>query len=281
MCTIWTRRNARVNLGRARPQTPIIVTRTGTKKRPPRQESRVNSRLGSVSKLTGARPLQRQGRAAASAAAPRSATGFLGDAMGTLPVPRSLARARADPHPLSPSPPCGEGAPKGSPSFPLSTSWRGGQGVRAHESERACHPERRRREGPAGTSLFAAGDQRIGRRGVRAAWWSALRLESGPLTVGSNGRAVERSSLIVGSGRLRIVTDALTRGRRLLIAGSGPLTVVTDALTRGRRFLIAESGGPIGVTVALACGRPPLIAGSGRLNGVTTALVGGRRPLSA
>ena len=151
--------------------------------------------------------------------------------------------------------------------------------MRAHESERACHPERRRREGPAGTSLFAAGDQRIGRRGVRAAWWSALRLESGPLTVGSNGRAVERSSLVIGSGRLRIVTDALARGRRLLIAGSGPLTVVTDALTRGRRFLIAESGGPIGVTVALACGRPPLIAGSGRLIRVTTALAGGRRPL--
>src|SRR6184192_2366201 len=37
----------------------------------------------------------------------------------------------------------------GGPSFPLSTSWRGGQGVRTNESERACHPERRRREGPA------------------------------------------------------------------------------------------------------------------------------------
>src|SRR5436305_8159523 len=68
-------------------------------------------------------------------------------------------------------------------------------------------------------------------RGDRTAWWSALRLESGPLTVGSNGHAVERSSLIVGSGGLSVVTNARAGGRRLLIAGSGPLTVVTDALT--------------------------------------------------
>src|SRR5205085_6199050 len=38
--------------------------------------------------------------------------------------------SRRGPHPLSPSPPCGEGGRKGSPSFPLSTLWRGGQGVR-------------------------------------------------------------------------------------------------------------------------------------------------------
>src|SRR5258708_19706628 len=65
---------------------------------------------------------------------------------------RSFARARSARSLLTPCPPlriCGEGGRKGSPEFPLSTSWRGGQGVRTNESERACHPERRRREGPA------------------------------------------------------------------------------------------------------------------------------------
>src|SRR5881398_106894 len=84
--------------------------------------------------------------------------------------------------------------------------------------------------------------------GVRTAWWRALRLESGPLTVGSNGHAVERSSLIVGSGRLSVVTNARAGGKRRLIAKSGRLIVVTYALTRGRRFLIPESGRLNGVS---------------------------------
>src|SRR2546430_398322 len=42
---------------------------------------------------------------------------------------------------LTPCPPlriCGEGGRKGSPEFPLSTSWRGGQGVRTNEGERSA-----------------------------------------------------------------------------------------------------------------------------------------------
>ena len=43
-----------------------------THRRSSSEESRVNSRLGPVSELTETRPLQRQGRAAASAATPRA-----------------------------------------------------------------------------------------------------------------------------------------------------------------------------------------------------------------
>src|SRR2546430_17627076 len=53
---------------------------------------------------------------------------------------RSFARARSARSVLTPCPPlriCGEGGRKGSPEFPLSTSWRGGQGVRTERAERA------------------------------------------------------------------------------------------------------------------------------------------------
>src|SRR5213082_1845844 len=81
----------------------------------------------------------------------RGASGYRG---GGASPPVSLS----GPHPLSPSrglTPCpplrirGEGGRKGSPEFPLSTSVERGTGGEANESERACHPERRRREGPA------------------------------------------------------------------------------------------------------------------------------------
>src|SRR5436309_10619465 len=54
---------------------------------------------------------------------------------------RSFARARCARSVLTPCPPlriCGEGGRKGSPEFPLSTSWRGGQGVRTNEGERSA-----------------------------------------------------------------------------------------------------------------------------------------------
>src|SRR2546429_2442060 len=54
---------------------------------------------------------------------------------------RSFARARSARSVLTPCPPlriCGEGGRKGSPEFPLSTSWRGGQGVRTNEGERSA-----------------------------------------------------------------------------------------------------------------------------------------------
>src|SRR5437016_3807830 len=89
MCTIWTRRNARVNLGGAQLWDTTISTRN-----------------------------------------------------------RPFARAHLSPHPFDPLS-LRERGNSVRPSSPLSTSWRGGQGVRTNESERACHPERRRREGPA------------------------------------------------------------------------------------------------------------------------------------
>src|SRR5205814_6554732 len=41
------------------------------------------------------------------------------------------------PHPLSPSPHRGEGGRRPDAWFPLSTLWRGGQGVRPHEETRS------------------------------------------------------------------------------------------------------------------------------------------------
>src|SRR6266700_2301854 len=41
------------------------------------------------------------------------------------------------PHPLSPSPHCGEGGRRPDARFPLSTLWRGGRGVRPHEETRS------------------------------------------------------------------------------------------------------------------------------------------------
>src|SRR5436190_1632267 len=72
-------------------------------------------------------------------------------------------------------------------------------------------------------------EEMVAHWGVRTAWWSALRLESGPLTVGSNGHAVERRSLIAGSGGLIGVTTALVSGRRPVIVGSALLTVATSS----------------------------------------------------